>query len=100
MLFGILFTVSKGQEYIIRTDVLYSAHNPAVLSDSAAKASILKTETDAISIQLSLYHTHKEAYVSAMGEAHYNNRVAQLIDSLPNVVQNRLNVDDVDLEPL
>ena len=75
------------------------AHQFKHLKLSAAKASILKTETDSISIQLSLYHTHKEAYVSAMGETHYNNRVAELIDSLPNVVQNRLYVDDVDLEP-
>ena len=45
--------------------------------------SVIKVQNDIVSTQLCLYNENRDAFVAAMGEAEYNNKIIELLKKLP-----------------
>lgn len=55
--------------------------------------SVIKAQNDIVSTQLRLYNENRDAFVAAMGEAEYNNKIIELLKKLPEPQGNRANVN-------
>ena len=55
--------------------------------------SVIKAQNDFVSTQLHLYNENRDAFVVAMGEAEYNNRIIELLKKLPEPQGNIANVN-------
>ena len=55
--------------------------------------SIIKAQNDIVSTQLCLYNENRDAFVAAMGEAEYNNKIIELLKKLPEPQGSRDNVN-------
>ncbi len=45
--------------------------------------SVIKAQNDIVSTQLCLYNENRDAFVAAMGEVVYNNKIIELMKKLP-----------------
>ena len=55
--------------------------------------SVIKTQNDIVSTQLCLYNKNRDAFVTAMGEAVYNDKIIELLKKLPEPQGSRDNVN-------
>ena len=55
--------------------------------------SVIKAQNDIVSTQLRLYNENRDAFVAAMGEAEYNNKIIELLKKLPEPQGNTANVN-------
>ena len=55
--------------------------------------SVIKAQNDIVSTQLCLYNENRDAFVAAMGEAEYNNKIIELLKKLLEPQGNRANVN-------
>ncbi len=46
--------------------------------------SLIKSRNDVVATQLWLYNDNKDAFIAAMGEDVYNNRIIELLGKLPD----------------
>ena len=46
--------------------------------------SLIKSRNDVVATQLRLYNDNKDAFVAAMGEDTYNNKIIELLGKLPD----------------
>ncbi len=55
--------------------------------------SVIKEQNDIVLTQFHLYNENRDAFVAAMGEAEYNNKIIELLKKLPEPKGNRANVN-------
>ena len=58
---------------------------------TVAQQSIIKQQIDDVSIKLGLFNANREIFVQAYGEALFNAKILQLLEALPNPVQQAFN---------
>ena len=57
---------------------------------SMAQVSIIKSQSDIVSLQLKLYTENNDSFVNRHGEAEYDNKINELLKKLPDPVQDLL----------
>ncbi len=55
--------------------------------------SVIKAQNDIVSIQLCLYNENRAAFVAALGEAEYSQKIIELLKTLPEPWVSTYNVD-------
>ena len=71
----------------------YDDNNHKRIQNQIGRMSVIKAQNDIFSTQLCLYNKNRDAFVAAMGEAVYNNKIIKLLKKLPEPQESSDNVD-------